>query len=145
MAYMVRLWKNVRNRINFRLITTEQHALNIRNTRIKHTIFNEDLVSIHLCKQQVKLNKPIFIGQCVLDQSKYLMNDFQYNTMLTYFTKDNLDLLFTDTDSLCYPIKNFDPFEFMLNSKELFDLSNYDKNHPLYDDTNKKVIGKLKN
>jgi len=57
-------------------------------------------------KQCVKLNKPIFIGQCVLDQSKYLMNDFHYNKMLPYFGRDNLDLLFTDTDSLCYYIKN---------------------------------------
>ena len=71
---------------------------------------------MHLAKQCVKLNKPIFIGQCVLDQSKYLMNDFHYNKMLPYFTKDNLDLLFTDTDSLCYHIKNKHPFEFMLNS-----------------------------
>ena len=71
--------ENVRNRINFKLITTEQQALNIRNTRIKYTIFNDNLVGVHICKEQVKLNKPIFIGQCVLDQSKYLMNDFHYN------------------------------------------------------------------
>ena len=55
--------------------------------------------------------------------------------MLPYFTKDNLDLLYTDTDSLCYHIKNKYPFEFMLNNKDLFDLSNYDKDHPLYDET----------
>ena len=33
----------------------------------------------------------------------------------------------------------------MKKNKELFDLSNYDKNHELYDETNKKVIGKFKN
>ena len=73
------------------------------------------------------------------------MNDFHYNKMLPYFTKDNLDLLFTDTDSLCYHIKNKDPFEYMLNNKHLFDLSNYDKNNKLYDSSNNKVIGKFKN
>ena len=73
------------------------------------------------------------------------MNDFHYNTMLTYFGKENLDLLFTDTDSLCYHIKNKDPFVFMQNNKELFDLSNYDNQHQLYDGTNNKVIGKFKN
>ena len=130
--------ENVRNRINFRLISSEEQAFNIRNQLIRYTIFNENLVGVHLAKQCVKLNKPIFIGQCVLDQSKYLMNDFHYNKMLPYFTKDNLDLLFTDTDSLCYHIKNKDPFEFMLNNKELFDLSNYPVHHPLYDETNKK-------
>ena len=73
------------------------------------------------------------------------MNDFHYNKMLPYFTKENLDLLFTDTDSLCYHIKNKDPFEFMKNNKDLFDLSNYPIDHPLYDEMNKKVIGKFKN
>ena len=94
---------------------------------MRYIIFNENLVGVRLAKQCVKLNKPIFIGQCVLDQSKYLMDDFHYNKMLPYFGRNNLDLLFTDTDSLCYHIKNKDTFEYMLNKKDLFDLSNYDK------------------
>jgi hypothetical protein len=103
--------ENVRNTINFKLVTTEEQALRVRNTRIKHTIFNNNLVGLHLVKQCVKLNKPIFIGQNILDDIKNLMNDFHYYKMLPYFTKDNLDLLFTDTDSLCYHIKNKDLFE----------------------------------
>ena len=63
--------ENVRNRINFRLISSEEQALRIQNTRIRHAIFKKNLVGIHLCKQQLKLNKPIFIGQNVLDQSKF--------------------------------------------------------------------------
>ena len=121
--------ENVRNRINFRLISSEEQAFNRKNQLIRYTIFNENLVGVHLAKQCMKLNKPIFIGQNVLDQSKYIMNDFHYNKMLPYFTKDNLDLLFTDTDSLCYHIKNKDPFKFMINNKDVFDLSNYDKDN----------------
>ena len=71
--------ENVRNRINFRLISSEEQALAIRNTRTKFTIFNDNLVGVHLCKQQVKLNKPIFIGQNVLDDSKFLMYNFHNN------------------------------------------------------------------
>ena len=33
----------------------------------------------------------------------------------------------------------------MLNNKDLFDLSYYDKNNELYDSANNKVIGKFKN
>jgi hypothetical protein len=54
--------ENVRNRINFRLISSEKKALAIKNTRIKNKIFHENLVGVHLCKQKVVLNKPIFIG-----------------------------------------------------------------------------------
>ena len=53
--------ENVRNRINFRLISSEKSALAIRNTRKKFTIFNENSVDVHLCKEKVKLCKPIYI------------------------------------------------------------------------------------
>jgi hypothetical protein len=137
--------ENVRNRINFRLITSEKSALAIRNTRKKFTIFNENLVGVHLCKEKVKLCKPIYMGQNILDQSKYLMYDFHYNFMLKEIKRENIDLLFTDTDSLCYHIKNQDPFQIMKDNKSLFDLSNYNRTDDLFDGTNKKVIGKFKN
>jgi len=54
-------------------------------------------------------------------------------------------LLFTDTDSLCYHIRNEDPFLYIQNNKDLFDLSDYPTDHFLYDPTNKKVMGKFKN
>ena len=59
--------ENVRNRINFKLVSSVEKAQGTRNTLIRWTRFNDDLVGMHLCKQQVKLNKPIFIGQNVLD------------------------------------------------------------------------------
>jgi hypothetical protein len=93
----------------------------------------------------VKLNKPIYIGQCVLDDSKYLMYDFHYNFMLTQFKRENIDLMFTDTDSLCYHVRKEDIYEVIKNNKDRFDLSNYPKDHELYDKTNNKVIGKFKN
>ena len=137
--------ENVRNRINFKLVSSKEKAQGIRNTLLRFTIFNENLVGVHQCKQQVKLNKPIFIGQNVLDQSKYLMYDFHYNTMLKNFNRQNIDLLFTDTDSLCYHIKKEDPFKMMKEQAQLFDLSNYPKIHEMYDGMNAKKVGKFKN
>ena len=49
-------------------------------------------------------------------------------------------LLFTDTDSLTYEIKSENVYKW----KDLFDFSNYSKDSTFYDDTNKKVIGKMK-
>ena len=34
------------------------------------SIFNEDLVAIEMDKIEIKMNKPIYIGVCVLDISK---------------------------------------------------------------------------
>ncbi|MFN9999704.1 MAG: hypothetical protein ACK559_01120, partial [bacterium] len=58
--------------------------------------------------------------------------------------KDRATLLFTDTDSLTYEIKTEDIYEDMKADKHLYDFSDYPKDHPLYDVTNKKVIGKFK-
>ena len=136
--------ENVRNRINFRLISTEEEATRVKNLK-RFTIFNENLVGVHIHKLNVELNKPIYMGQCILDDSKLLMYDFHYNFMLKKFKRENIDLLFTDTDSLCYHTRNQDINEIIKENKDKFDLSNYPKEHPLYDETNKKVIGKFKN
>ena len=53
-------------------------------------------------------------------------------------------MLFTDTDSLAYEIKSENVYEEFYKWKDLFDFSNYSKDSRFYDDTNKKVIGKMK-
>ena len=69
------------------------------------------------------------------------MHDFHYN-----FIKKNFDaeLLFTDTDSLTYEIKSENVYEEFFKWKDLFDFSNYSKDSKFFDETNKKVIGKMK-
>jgi hypothetical protein len=72
------------------------------------------------------------------------MYDFHYNFILEKIPRENVDLLFTDTDSLCYSITNHDIFKIMKENKDMFDLSEYPEDHELYDATNKKAIGKFK-
>ena len=87
------------------------------------------------------LNKPSYVGFTVLDLSKWLMYDFDYN-----FIKKNFSakLLFTYTDSLTYEIKSENIYKEFYKFKDLFDFSNYSKDSTFCDDTNKKVIGKMK-
>jgi hypothetical protein len=136
--------ENVRQRINFRLVSTVEQAMRVKNL-IKFTIFGDSLVGVHIQKTKVNLNKPVYLGQTILDDSKCLMYDFHYNFMLKKIPQEDIDLLFTDTDSLCYCIRNHDTQKLMKDNKEYFDLSNYPENHPMYDKTNKCVIGKFKN
>ena len=87
------------------------------------------------------LNKPIYVGFTVLDLGKWLMYYFQYN-----FVKKNFsaELLFTDTDRLTYEIKSENVHKEFFKWKDLFDFSNYSNDSTFYDDTNKKVIAKMK-
>ena len=52
--------------------------------------------------------------------------------------------MFSDTDSLTYEIKSENVYKEFYKWKGLFDFSNYSKGSTFYDDTNKKVIGKMK-
>ena len=69
------------------------------------------------------------------------MHDFHYN-----FIKKNFDveLLFTDTDSLAYEIKSEDVYEEFFKQNYLFDFSNFLKDSKFFNEANKKVIGKMK-
>ena len=52
--------------------------------------------------------------------------------------------MFTDTDSLTDKVKSESVYKEFYKWKDLFDFSNYLKDSAFYDDTNKKVIGKMK-
>ena len=69
------------------------------------------------------------------------MYDFHYNFIKKNF---NAELLLTDTDSLAYEIKSENVYEEFFKHKDLFDFINYPKDSKFFDETNKKVIGKIK-
>ena len=52
--------------------------------------------------------------------------------------------MFTDTDSFTYEINLENIYKEFYKLKYLFDFSNYSKDSTFYDDTNKKVVGKMK-
>jgi len=105
--------------------------------------FNENLVGIEMDKTSLTLNKPIYLGAAVLDLSKLLMAEFHYDFIKEKYG-DKARLLFTDTDSLCYEIETEDLWADWKPHMDLFDFSDNAKDHPLYSDANKKVIGKFK-
>ena len=79
---------------------------------------------------------------CILELSRLLIYQFHYDYVLKTF--DDIKLLFTDTDSLVYEIKCGNFYEKCFKNKHLFDFSGYYKDSVCYDDSNKKVLGKMK-
>ena len=135
--------ENLRKRINVRLVNNAKDFLKYtsRPTYVTHKLFDKDYAAIHEIKPVLVLNKPIYVGFTVLDLSKWKMYDFHYNFIKKNF---NAELLFTDTDSLIYEIKSKNVYEEFFKWKDLFDFSNYSKDSKFYDDSNKKVVGKMK-
>ena len=69
------------------------------------------------------------------------LSQFYYSFVKKHF---DAELLFTDRDSLTYEIKLKDVYEEFFKHKHLIDFSNYPKDSKFFEETNKKVIGKMK-
>ena len=140
--------ENIRKRQNIFLVDNRKTALNLskRPNFERVTIFDKNLIAAHMKKTEIYFNKPVYVGQAILDLSKTLMYDFHYNYIKPKYGK-KAELLFTDTDSLMYQIQTEDFYkDISADIKTKFDTSDYPKDHPsgILTGENKKVIGMFK-
>ena len=95
-------------------------------------------------KIKVVVNKPVYLGQAILDLSKIVMYEFHYDYMKQKYPK-GLTLCYMDTDSLIYDIETDDFYKDIAKDvKDRFDMSGYNSSRPLPVGLNKKVIGLIK-
>ena len=88
------------------------------------SVFSKNLIAIEMRKLEVKFNKPIYVGMCILDISKICLYEFHYEYMLPLY-RDRCKVMYTDTDSLIYYIEGEDVYEMMKRDIVRFDTSNY--------------------
>ena len=140
--------ENIRNRVDVKLVNTKEKfkKLVAKPNFRSRKIFSENLVSVHMKKTSLTMNKPVYLGMCILELSKIIMFDFHYNYIKSKYG-DKAKLLFTDTDSLMYEIETEDFYKDISGDvKDRFDTSDYPENHPSGIPTgiNKKVLGMMK-
>ena len=136
--------ENIRKRINVKLINDSKEYLRCvsKPNFISQKIFDKNFIAVHKIKTVLILNKPIYVGFCILELIKLLMYKFHYNYVLNTF--NTAKSLFTDTDNLVYEIKDRNVYEQCFKDKESFDFSGYSKDSVYYNSSNKKVLGKMK-
>ena len=73
--------ENVRKHVDVRLVTDEKKLdkLTSKPTYVSSKIFIENLMAVHKVKETLTLNRPAYVGMCILALSKTLMYDFHYN------------------------------------------------------------------
>ena len=73
--------ENLRIRIDVKLVNNEKDYLKhtSKPSYMSHKIFDNNLVAIRKSKLALKLNKPAYIGICMLELSRVLMYKFHYD------------------------------------------------------------------
>ena len=73
--------ENMRNRIDVRLVSNKKDDLKwtSKPRYVFQKIFDNDLIAIRKTRVTLKLNKPAYVGMCILDLSKVFMYEFHYD------------------------------------------------------------------
>jgi len=139
--------ENLQKRIDIKIVRSDDvekiRKMVAKPTYARHVIFTNNLAGVHMRKTNIFLNKPVYVGMTILDNSKILMYDYYYNVLKKEYGK-RCELLYADTDSIKSLMETEDYYKDMERRKHLYDTSNYPKEHPLYSNVNKKVLGKMK-
>ena len=140
--------ENVRNHRDIRVVTTDKRRSILVSEPNYHSTkyISKDLLIMEIKKVELRMNKPTYLGQAILDISKTLMYEFRHDYIKPKYG-DKARLCYIDTDSFIMHLKTEDFYKDIADGVEsCFDTSNYDKNdnRPLSIGKNKKVIGKIK-
>ena len=122
--------KNVRNHKDIKIVTTNKQRNKFALEPNYHTTKSISiyLLIMEMKKVEVKMNKPIYLGQAILDISKTLMYEFWYHSIKPKY-RDNARLCYMDTDRFIINIKTEDFYKDIDNDvKRWYDTANYDEN-----------------
>ena len=138
--------ENLRNRVGVKVVraweTDKIQKLTSNPSYAKYTIFGNDMAGIHMHRTKLVLNKPVYTGMTILDKSRILMYDFFYNHLKERYGQ-KCELIYTDTDSLILDLQTNDVYNDMQEYSWLYDTSTSPKEHLLYNESNKKALGKM--
>ena len=100
--------ENLHNRVDIKIVRSDEvekiRKLIASPLYSRYVIFSNDLAGIEMRKSKLFLNKPVYMGMTILDNSKILMYDFFYNELKKKYGS-KWKLLNTDTDSLLLEIE----------------------------------------
>ena len=101
-----KIMENVRNHTDIKLVTTDKRRSILASESNYHSSkhISKDLMIMEMKKVEIKMNKPIYLGQAILDISKTLMYEFWYDYIKPKYG-DKARLCYTDTDSLLCILK----------------------------------------
>ena len=125
--------EDVLNRIDIKFFWTEDaftRKLRVRPDCPDPVVVNRNLVQVAVPKRSVLLNKPQYVGFSVLEISKHIMLTFFYEVVRPTFGRENVCLLYSDTDSFYFEFAGHTYDEVLTALEPHIDFSNFDPAHP---------------
>jgi len=121
--------ENVQNHVDVKLLTKWDgqygaEALIAKPNFHSRSIFSENLIAVELHKLEVKFNKPIYVGMCILDISKICLYEFHYEYMFPLY-RDKCKIMYTPTPTVSYISSSARTFTTMKRDIARFDTSDY--------------------
>ena len=147
-AFYGKTMEKVRNRLELEFIKKDKYKKIIK--RLSKLTFNGIHKSYENCdsyvfeKNEVLMDKPIYLGFAVLEISKLHMYETYYDKLQPYFGEKSLHLQYMETDSFILGLNTKDIIKDFKNLEDFFDFRKLDPNHELFSNKNKKVIHKFK-
>ena len=145
-AILGKSMENVLNRSNVKLINNDPEKLLklIKQPNFQNAYQISDRLALVESKPiKTVLDKPIYLGGCILETSRLHMYEFWYDHLKPKYG-NKIQLIYTDTDSFVIEVETEDIYKDMFENTDLYDFSEYTTDHPNYNIDNKKVLGKFK-
>ena len=132
--------ETVRKHRDIKLVTTDKRRNQLVSQSNYYTRkwFSEDLLSIEIRRTNIKMNKPVHLSLSILEISKTLMYECQYDYIKPKY-QNHAKLCYVDIDSFIIHIKTEDFYKDIAdNLKKRYDTSNYKVDRPLPKGMNQK-------
>lgn len=139
--------ENVRHHKNVKICTTpaKLNKLVALPTFDTLRVFSENLAAVQMYRPEVVLSRPISVGFSILELAKLRTYEFYYDFILPSFKHGRVAFMAGDTDSFVVKIDGVGDVNGILKAnRHLFDFSNLPEGHPLKDDSNRMIPGKVK-
>ena len=140
--------ENVRGHRDIKLVTNNKKRSVLKSEPNYHGTkhISEELSIMEMKLRELYMNKTLYLGQVILDNSKMLMYEYWYDYLRPMYG-DKIKLCYMDTDSFIIYVETEDFYKDISNDiDKWFGTSNFSKdiNRPLEKGKNEKVIGKFK-
>ena len=90
-------------------------------------LFSKELFAVETGKTEITMNKPMYLGQVILDLSKTVIYEFPYDYMRPKYGS-KVNLCYMDTNSFVYEIETEDFYrDIAKDVKKRFGTSGYSK------------------